>query len=155
MEGRVLMPWESKTVEELEKFVLSAQDNISFSALCRKYGITRKTGYKWLKKTLLKCLFLTWAANHLMFPTEPGGYRAFNSVAAFEKSGLGCKKAQRCSWKGRAWHSIGQNSEQYFKQVWLHFCWRSPLSTKLLSDLKRIGATKCGKPIQGSIQDGR
>lgn len=51
MEGRVLMPWESKTVEELRReFVLSAQDNINFSALCRKYGITRKTGYKWLKR---------------------------------------------------------------------------------------------------------
>lgn len=35
MEGRVLMPWESKTVEELRReFVLSAQDNINFSALC-------------------------------------------------------------------------------------------------------------------------
>ena len=51
MEGRVLMP-ESKTVEELRReFVLSAQDNINFSALCRKYGITRKTGLQMVEKT--------------------------------------------------------------------------------------------------------
>ena len=45
------MPWESKTVEELRKeFVLAAQSNVNFSALCREFGITRKTGYKWLKR---------------------------------------------------------------------------------------------------------
>ena len=45
------MPWESKTVEELRKeFVLAAKNNVNFSALCREFGITRKTGYKWVKR---------------------------------------------------------------------------------------------------------
>ena len=45
------MPWESKTVEELRKeFVLAAKENINFSALCREFGITRKTGYKWVDR---------------------------------------------------------------------------------------------------------
>ena len=45
------MPWESKTVEELRKeFVLAAQSNVNFSALCREFGITRKTGYKWIER---------------------------------------------------------------------------------------------------------
>ena len=45
------MPWESKTVEELRKeFILAAQSNVNFSALCREFGITRKTGYKWLER---------------------------------------------------------------------------------------------------------
>lgn len=45
------MPWESKTVEELRKeFVLAAEKCSNFSALCREYGITRKTGYKWTKR---------------------------------------------------------------------------------------------------------
>ena len=49
--GVFLMPWESKTVEELRKeFVLAAQNNVNFSALCRDFGITRKTGYKWLER---------------------------------------------------------------------------------------------------------
>ena len=45
------MPWECRTVEEIRKeFVLAANNNINFSALCREYGITRKTGYKWLER---------------------------------------------------------------------------------------------------------
>lgn len=49
--GEGVMPWESKTVEEIRReFVVEAQNCINFSALCRKYGITRKTGYKWLER---------------------------------------------------------------------------------------------------------
>ena len=45
------MPWESKTVEELRKeFVLEAEKSSNFSAVCREFGITRKTGYKWLER---------------------------------------------------------------------------------------------------------
>ncbi len=45
------MPWESKTVEELRKeFVLEAERSSNFSAVCREFGITRKTGYKWLER---------------------------------------------------------------------------------------------------------
>ena len=45
------MPWRSKTVEKLrEEFVASAMSCTNFSALCREFGITRKTGYKWLKR---------------------------------------------------------------------------------------------------------
>lgn len=45
------MPWECKTVEKLrEEFVIAAQSNINFSSLCREFGISRKTGYKWLSR---------------------------------------------------------------------------------------------------------
>ena len=45
------MSWECKTVEEKrEEFVVSAESSCNFSALCREYAITRKTGYKWLKR---------------------------------------------------------------------------------------------------------
>lgn len=45
------MPWESKTVEDLRKeFVLAAGNTPNFSALCREFAITRKTGYKWLQR---------------------------------------------------------------------------------------------------------
>jgi transposase InsO family protein len=46
------MPWEGKTVEGNRKdFVCEAiAKNESLSALCRKYQITRKIGYKWLKR---------------------------------------------------------------------------------------------------------
>lgn len=43
------MPWECKTVEKLrEEFVVAAINCSNFSLLCREFGITRKTGYKWL-----------------------------------------------------------------------------------------------------------
>lgn len=45
------MPWESKTVEELRKeFVIAAEHTHNFSSLCREFGTTRKTGYKWLSR---------------------------------------------------------------------------------------------------------
>lgn len=45
------MPWRGKTVEELRfEFVRAAQRSSNFSSLCREYGITRKTGYKWLER---------------------------------------------------------------------------------------------------------
>ena len=51
MEGRVLMPWESKNCGRIkEENLYFRRKTISTCALCRKYGITRKTGYKWLKR---------------------------------------------------------------------------------------------------------
>lgn len=46
------MPWQSSSVmEERIKFVVCAsQDDVNFSALCRDFGISRSTGYKWLKR---------------------------------------------------------------------------------------------------------
>ena len=45
------MPWKDKTVEELRKeFVEAAQSCSNFSLLCREFGITRKTGYKWISR---------------------------------------------------------------------------------------------------------
>lgn len=46
------MPWESKTVEELRKeFIIAAKYTKNFSSLCREFGITRKTGYKWIERS--------------------------------------------------------------------------------------------------------
>ena len=45
------MPWRSKSVEDLRReFVLAAQDCKNFSALCREFEITRKTGKKWCER---------------------------------------------------------------------------------------------------------
>lgn len=46
------MPWETKTVmKQREEFVEAAinQEN-SITALCKQYGISRKTGYKWVNR---------------------------------------------------------------------------------------------------------
>ena len=48
------MPWKDKTVEELRKeFVEAAKSSRNFSQLCREFGITRKTGYKWIERSNL------------------------------------------------------------------------------------------------------
>lgn len=42
------MPWKEKTVmEQRKEFIEQAAECTNFSALCREYGISRKTGYKW------------------------------------------------------------------------------------------------------------
>ena len=45
------MPWESRTVEDQRReFAQAAESCKNFSALCREYGITRKTGMKWKER---------------------------------------------------------------------------------------------------------
>lgn len=46
------MPWKEKTVEEkrLEFVVAAISREDSMSSLCREYGITRRTGYKWIER---------------------------------------------------------------------------------------------------------
>lgn len=45
------MPWESKTVEEIrEEFVEAAENCKNLSSLCREFGISRPTAYKWLQR---------------------------------------------------------------------------------------------------------
>lgn len=46
------MPWtEASTVTEREKFILEAKSGLwKMTELCERFGITPKTGYKWLKR---------------------------------------------------------------------------------------------------------
>ena len=45
------MPWESRTVEDQRKeFAQAAMNCSNFSALCREFGITRRTGRKWVER---------------------------------------------------------------------------------------------------------
>ncbi len=58
------MPWESRTVmNQREQFVEEAAESRNFSDLCRRYGISRKTGYKWVQR----------ARRVLRWKTSPGG----------------------------------------------------------------------------------
>lgn len=46
------MPWGNKTVEELRKeFIIAAKTSNNFSSLCREFGVTRRTGYKWVERS--------------------------------------------------------------------------------------------------------
>ena len=53
------MPWECKTVEDQRReFAQAAMYCKNFSALCREFGITRRTGLKW-KERYTACQLLT------------------------------------------------------------------------------------------------
>lgn len=47
------MPWRERTCmsERREFVVFAGQAEANISALCRQYGISRKTGYKWLRRS--------------------------------------------------------------------------------------------------------
>ena len=46
------MPWKEETVEKQRTnfIVLANEEGCNFSALCRQFNITRRTGYKWLER---------------------------------------------------------------------------------------------------------
>ncbi len=46
------MPWrETAPMNERLNFVIDAQRGLfPFAELCHRYGVSRKTGYKWLKR---------------------------------------------------------------------------------------------------------
>ena len=46
------MPWqEQRTMSLREEFcALAGTESVTISELCRRFGISRKTGYKWLRR---------------------------------------------------------------------------------------------------------
>src|ERR1044072_6999299 len=46
------MPWRTLTPmsQRLEFVVLATQSGLAMSELCRRFGVSRKTGYKWLAR---------------------------------------------------------------------------------------------------------
>ncbi len=65
------MPWEDKTVEKLrEEFVNSSKNCTNFSSLCREFGITRKTGYKWIEREKLNVGFKDLSRSPKTLPTK-------------------------------------------------------------------------------------
>lgn len=88
------MPWESKTVEELRKeFVKEAKNSANFSALCREFGITRKTGYKWLERYETGASLTDQSRKPLTVPTRtPEGVELLITSLRTENPGWGAKK---------------------------------------------------------------
>src|SRR5436190_22774015 len=51
--GTWRMPWkETQKMDERMEFVLKAVSSPNFRELCREYGISAKTGYKWRERFL-------------------------------------------------------------------------------------------------------
>lgn len=88
------MPWAEVSVVELRKefVVLASEDGANMAGLCRRFGISRQQGYKWLGR---------WAAGEALTDrprrpqTSPG-----RCTAAVEETVLALR-AQHPTWGGR------------------------------------------------------
>ena len=95
------MPWRFKTVEDVRKeFALAAQNCSNFSALCREYGITRKTGYKWVDRFLCGETLADRSRRPLASPTR--------TDSEIEEKILELRK-DNCNWGAKTIHKVLQN----------------------------------------------
>jgi transposase InsO family protein len=89
------MPWLEVSVMELrmEFVTLARQPGANVSALCRGFGISRKTGYKWLSRAVLGGPALSDASRRPRHSPR-------QTPAAMERSVLAVRSAHPC-WGGR------------------------------------------------------
>jgi transposase InsO family protein len=90
------MPWETVTVFELrQEFVLLAGgEGVNISELCRRFGISRKTGYKWLGR------YASGQAEALRDQSRRPHRSPRKSQTDIEQAVLGVRKAHP-AWGGR------------------------------------------------------
>ena len=92
------MPFmELSVMDQREEFVrLVRRDGANLSALCRRYGISRKTGYKWLARAEAAEPETPWAADRSRRPRHSPG----RTPAAMEAAVLAVRDAHPV-WGGR------------------------------------------------------
>src|SRR5579864_819269 len=90
------MPWNVSTRMSLrEEFAaLAAVESSNVSELCRRFGISRKTGYKWLDRYLLH------GPGHLAEVSRRPSHSPGRTSAAVEALVLSIREANPC-WGGR------------------------------------------------------
>jgi transposase InsO family protein len=96
MEGT--MPFvERNVMSEREEFVMfAAREESNISALCRRFGISRKTGYKWLERHRQAAEGMGWSADRSRRPrTCPGRTDSAMEAAVLEV------RAAHPAWGGR------------------------------------------------------
>ena len=100
------MPWkEQTTMSERTEFVEQAKvEGVNISALCREYKISRKTGYKWLKRA--KAEGVKAMAEHSRRPRHSPGQTA----AQMEAKVLGVR-AEHKVWGGRKIKRVLENQQ--------------------------------------------
>jgi len=69
------MPWkEMKTIDQRIRFIKDYLDKLfSISELCRRYGICRVTGYKWIKR--YEASSMPDALSDLLRRTKPSAFK--------------------------------------------------------------------------------
>jgi len=94
------MPWKEQTLMSQRKaFIQQAiQSDRNMSLLCREFGISRKTGYKWLKR------YLEMGEAGLKDQSRRPKYSPRRTARAIEKRVLRIR-AQHPAWGGRKLHA--------------------------------------------------
>lgn len=97
------MVWRERTVmTEREEFVamaLAADRTVSISELCRRFGVSRTTGYKWLERA--SCGAPDWSADRSRRPTTSPGRTPADVEAQVVQARL-----EHPQWGGRKLHHV-------------------------------------------------
>lgn len=94
------MPWECKTVEKLrEEFVQAAANGEKISKLCREFGISRPTAYKWMKRA---------QAGESMSDQSRRPKQIANRVAAHVEEKVLEMRTANPGWGGKTIHAVLQ-----------------------------------------------
>jgi transposase InsO family protein len=90
------MPWKEETVTEkrAEFVLLASKEGRNLSALCQRFGISRKTGYKWIKR------YREGAMDALQDRSRRPAHSPRRSPAAIEEAVLSVRRAHP-AWGGR------------------------------------------------------
>jgi transposase InsO family protein len=92
------MPWQERTVmSERQEFIAFArQEGATIAAVCRQFGISRKTGYKWLARA---------ATGERAFPDRSRRPHASPRLTPPEiEAAVLAKRAEHPAWGGRKLH---------------------------------------------------
>src|SRR5687768_16385428 len=98
-EGDVGMPWQERSImsERLEFVTLAGQEGANLSELARRYGISRKTAYKWRER------FAVDGAAGLVDQSRRPAHAPNQTDSALEARILATRDAHP-SWGGRNLH---------------------------------------------------
>lgn len=96
------MPWGVKTVEQKrEEFVLAAKERGNIAAACREFGITRRTGYKWLDRA---CAAEPGSAWSVSISTAPR--RIANKTPTEKEEMILQVRSENPAWGGKKIHQV-------------------------------------------------
>ena len=147
------MPWKDKTVEEIRKeFVEAAKTSKNFSSLCREFGISRKTEYKWVERNNQSCSMSDRSHAPLHVPGR--------TSTEIEEAILRVR-ADNSEWGAKTILKVLENNGHTdlpcivpptisCKETAIS-AKRNPKSVKSSSAFKESIATNCGRPISKEI----
>jgi transposase InsO family protein len=99
------MPWGVKTVEEKrEEFVLAARERGNITAACQEFGITRRTGYKWLGRANAAEAGSAWSSDESRAPKHVA-----NKTRAEKEALILEVRAENPAWGGKKIRQVLEN----------------------------------------------